>query len=80
VSEAYDHLEEARAIARDLEAVGHSRAAEQIRESIDEGFSGTEIAMRLRFFLDPIASDETLSDIARARVVMLLTRLDQALR
>jgi len=48
---AYDHYEEARAVADALEARGRAAEAEKMRSAILEGRSGTEIFTQLRFYL-----------------------------
>jgi hypothetical protein len=56
----YNHYTEAKSIADILVDVGFKEQATAIRNAIDEGYSGTEIFMQLRFYLSPFKSESKL--------------------
>ncbi|MFD9902633.1 hypothetical protein [Mesorhizobium sp. NPDC059025] len=75
----YDQYSEALAIAERMEACGLRRHAVDIRNSIDDGVSGTEIFMKLRFYLVSIATAKELDVETRARIRVLIEHLNAAL-
>jgi hypothetical protein len=77
---AYDHYKEANDIAIALDREGFDSAATQIREAIEQGATGTEIFMRLRFCLTPLLVESRLSSVTKDRVHVLHAKLDEALR
>ena len=77
--EPYNHYVEAKAIASDLENRGYTSEAILVREAIDRGVSGTEIFMRLRYYLTPFLHEVALTDATRARIALLVEKINSAL-
>lgn len=77
--DSYDHYAEAKKIAAQLDAQGFSSEAENIRNAISEGRSGTEIFMQLRFYLTPISNAENLTDDIKWQITVLLNKINEAL-
>lgn len=74
-----DHYSEARSIADAIERQGYATVAENIRTAISYGFSGTEIFMKLRFYLAPLTHAVALDEKTKSRIQMLHDVLDRAL-
>jgi len=53
----YDHYKEARSIADQIQVEGFPDEAANVRAAIEDGRSGTEIFMQLRFYLPPIQEE-----------------------
>lgn len=75
----YDHYAEAKIIADRIEAAGFSDQAENIRHAIDDGRSGTEIFMQLRFYLEPLKADAEIDSETQSRISVLLDKINEAL-
>jgi len=75
----YDHYAVARRLAAEVERQGLAEAARAIINIIDEGCSGTEIFMGLRFHLRPLASDLRLGSATRNEIDGLLAKLNDQL-
>lgn len=76
----YDYYKAAEALAVSLESEGHYELGEKIRKVIDEGFSSTEILMRLRFTLSQTEFHNIeLSSTARSMHAQFLSKLKTAL-
>ena len=75
----YDHYREAKGIADQIEAEGFSSEAGEVRDAIDDGRSGTEIFMKLRFYLSPLIEDGRIDDLTRKRIAVLVDKLNEAL-
>ena len=75
----YDHYARARFIANQLEAQGKVQLAKQVRAAIDEGVSGTEIFMQLRFYLSPLQDDVSINPIIRDQIVVLVGKINEVL-
>jgi hypothetical protein len=74
-----DHYTEAGSIADAIERQGFANVAENIRTAISQGFSGTEIFMKLRFYLAPLTHSVVLDEKTKFRIQMLHDALDRAL-
>lgn len=77
--DAYDYYGEASAIAQALDDSGLSSDAKKIRSAMEDGSTGTEIFMMLRFQLEVILASNLVSADTRARAVALHRRLVVAL-
>ncbi|VVE86064.1 hypothetical protein PSP31121_05703 [Pandoraea sputorum] len=77
--DAYDYYGEASAIAQTLEDSGHLSDARKIRSAMEEGSTGTEIFMMLRFQLEAVMASNLLAEDTRARAAALHRRLLEAL-
>jgi hypothetical protein len=75
----YDHYKEARSIADQLEIDGFPDHAANVRAAIEDGRSGTEIFMQLRFYLSPIQEAEQVDDQTRIRIKILIDKINEAL-
>jgi hypothetical protein len=79
MTNGYDQYKEARDIADEIERAGHPSEAEQIRDAIDNGRSGTEIFMQLRFYLQPFQHSTQLDGVTLDRLGVLLANINSAL-
>jgi hypothetical protein len=77
---SYDHYSEAKSIADRIEAEGFIEQAESVRRAIDEGRSGTEIFMQLRFYLSPLQECAQIDASTQSRIAVLVGKIDEALR
>jgi hypothetical protein len=76
---SYDHYAEAKSIADRIEAEGFPDQAVAVRNAIDEGRSGTEIFMQLRFYLAPLQGNTHIDPTTQSRIGMLIDKIDEAL-
>lgn len=76
---ARDYYGEARAIADELDASGHSATAADLRGAIEAGFTSTEILMALRWHLRNALAEECDLGGAREKMRSLEQGIDQAL-
>jgi hypothetical protein len=77
---AYNHYDEAKEIASQLENEGFEPFATQIRDAMKRGATGTEIFMMLRACIKPLLNDAGLPKHTAARLRILYTKLDDALQ
>ena len=75
----YDHYAEAKSIADHIEADGFHDQAAAVRSAIDEGSSGTEIFMQLRFYLAPLQANVQIDPSTRSRIAMLISKINETL-
>ncbi|MEO9130905.1 MAG: hypothetical protein ABI240_06820 [Sphingomonas sp.] len=75
----YDHYAEAKSIADKIEAAGFSVEAAAVRDAIDEGRSGTEIFMQLRFYLTPLQGNDAIDPATQSQIATLIDRINEAL-
>ncbi|WP_124077656.1 hypothetical protein [Pigmentiphaga humi] len=75
----YDHYAEAKSIADSIEAKGFPDQAMAVRSAIDDGRSGIEIFMQLRFYLAPFEGNEKIDPTTQFRIAGLLSRVNEAL-
>jgi hypothetical protein len=73
----FDHYKEARSIADEIEVDGFPDQAANVRAAIEDGRSGTEILMQLRYYLSPI--QEAVDDQTRIRIKILIDKITEAL-
>ena len=76
---SYDHYAEAKSIAAKLEAEGFPEHAAAVRHAIDDGRSGTEIFMQLRFYLTPLQGDGHIDPVTQSRISVLVDKINEAL-
>jgi hypothetical protein len=76
----YDHYEEAKFLIEELSGGPLKNYAIILQNSIDEGSTGTEIFMALRWNLDKLLKEVNCSDSIRVKVSRLREELDSALR
>lgn len=77
---AYDHYEEAKKVAEQLEAEGFPEQAKQVSDAMVDGKTGTEIFMILRFRLKPLLDVEGISEATKQRLQLLYSKVDEALQ
>jgi hypothetical protein len=77
---AYNHYDEAKKIASELESEGFESFAAKIRDSMRYGSTGTEIFMMLRACIMPLLNEDGLSTQTSDHVRTLFTKLDDALK
>jgi hypothetical protein len=76
---SHDHFSKAKRIADRVEGEGFPDRAHEVRHAIDDGRSGTEIFMQLRFYLAPLKDDLKIDLNARAEIAVLLDKINEAL-
>ena len=74
-----DHYLEAKSIADCLGEEGFGEQATVVRNAIDNGVSGTEIFMQLRFYLTPLRANTQVDETTRFRIGVLIDKIDEAL-
>ena len=75
----FDHYEFARELISDMERQGLSDGAARLKSALDEGATGTEILMALRFSLAEIASNCPLPEQINAKANRLILEINKAL-
>lgn len=75
----YDHYAEAKQIAGLIENEGFAQQAGEVRHAIDDGRSGTEIFMQIRYYLSPLLEDERIDSVTRERIRILVEKINEAL-
>ena len=75
----FDHYKETRSIADQLEIDGFPDQAANVSAAIEDGRSGTDIFMQLRFYLSPIQEAEQVDDQTRIRIKILIDKINEAL-
>lgn len=77
---SYDHYAVARSIAGRLASEGHEEWSKKLLAAIDEGSTGTEIFMALRWQLrELLKTKPTLSPATGTLIQELLSELDKGL-
>jgi hypothetical protein len=77
---ARDYYEEAECICEQLERSGRSDLADEIRDTMEQGSTATEILMALRWKLDQALAAESGLGLAEARMRSLKQGLDDVLK
>jgi hypothetical protein len=75
----YDHYREARSIADQIEVGGFPDQAAHVRAAIEDGRSGTEIFMQLRFYLSHIQEAVEVDNQTQIRIRILIEKIGEAL-
>lgn len=75
----FDQYESARRIADELEANNFHEVARKIRDSIDTGVSGTEVFMKIRFYLNPCIYYKSIPAKLASEISYLIHNIDEAL-
>lgn len=76
----YDHYAAARDLISQLDAEGYAEHASKLQAAMEEGATGTEIFMALRFHLSEIVQRVSLQGETKLRASRLLSELNNALR
>lgn len=75
----FDYYAAARDLITRLDSDGHGEYASKLRSAIEDGATGTEIFMALRFHLSEILRKIPLRDEVQIRASRLLSELNDAL-
>ena len=76
---SFDYYQEAEDLINMLSASSLEKYADALRKSMDEGSTGTEILMALRWNLEKMLSEAPISDILRAKAKNLKKEIDNSL-
>lgn len=77
--DTYDHYDEAKRIAEQIERAGFKNQANQVRQAIAVGVSGTEIFMKIRFALEPLQNVSGIDLTTRIEIAKLIHKINEAL-
>lgn len=75
----YDQLSEAKDIAEKIAANGFTETSNAVRHAVDDGRSGTEIFIKLRFYLKPLLSENAIDSTTHNRIKFLLENIEKSL-
>jgi hypothetical protein len=75
----FDYYAEARDLISRLDSDGYDEDASKLRSAMEDGATGTEIFMALRFHLSEILRKIPLRDEVQIRASRLLSELNDAL-
>lgn len=76
----YDHYNEAEELIMMLHATQLQDYGSTLQAAMDEGATGTEIFMALRWNLEKLLNEQSCSDLVRAKAKRLWEELDKALQ
>lgn len=76
----YDHYQEAKSIITMLQGTALNGYGDLLQNAMDEGATGTEIFMALRWNIEKLLKEDGLDDLTRVRAKQLWEELDKALR
>lgn len=76
---SYDYYQEADELIKMLSASSLEKYGEALQKAMDEGSTGTEIFMALRWNLDKILSEASTNDLIEAKTQKLRDEIDKAL-
>jgi len=77
---SYDHYQETEELISMLGNAGLKQYGESLQRAMDEGATGTEIFMALRWHIDQLLAEPSMDDVIKAKAKRLLNELDKALR
>ena len=75
----YNYYLAAKRIAKQIDAFGHHDTSKEIVNAIDEGFSSTEILMKIRFIFNNFIKKTDISLDVQKKIVSLINKIDVAL-
>lgn len=76
---SFDHYAEANSIIKLLQHEGLTSYADKLTNAMEEGSTGTEIFMALRFYIKELLDNEKLSAFLKAKTKRLYGELDKSL-
>ena len=76
----YDHYEEVEELISMLENTSLQHYRKALQNAIDEGATGTEIFMALRWNIERLLAESSVDHATGAKAKKLLSELDNALR
>lgn len=77
---SYDHYKEVEELIVMLRAAQLQDYGDTLKKAMDEGATGTEIFMSLRWNLEKLLNDQLCTDLVRAKAKRLWSELDKALK
>lgn len=77
---AYDHYQETEELISMLKNTDIKHYGESLQRAMDEGATGTEIFMALRWHVRQLLAESSMDDVMRAKAKRLLNELDKALQ
>lgn len=75
----FDHYAATRELIKDLHSKGHINEANLLLEAMENGATGTEIFMALRFHLLEILQQDRLEESSNVLAIKLIKELDRVL-
>ena len=75
----FNHYEAAKKLADYLEINGHAVEAQRLKSAMEDGATGTEIFMNLRFHLRDVIQRIPMDSVTLAAARQLFEELDRAL-
>jgi hypothetical protein len=76
----FDHCMEAKELASLLTKEGIGEYSDKLVDSIEQGSTGTEILMALKWHIERILVLDSISDMSKQKAKRLLRELDKSLR
>ena len=76
----YDHYEEAASIIRMLRQTSLNNYSDSLQNAMDEGATGTEIFMALRWNLENLLNEDSLNDLIKVKATRLWKEIDKVLQ
>ena len=76
----YDHYREAEELIKMLDVAQLQDHGDILQAAMDEGATGTEIFMGLRYNLEKLLNEQSCPDLIRAKAKRLWEELDKALQ
>lgn len=77
---SYDHYKETEELILMLENVGLKHYGESLQRAMDEGATGTEIFMILRWNISQLLTEPSVNDVVKAKARELFNELERALQ
>lgn len=77
---SYDHYQETEELISMLENAGLTHYGESLQRVMEEGATGTEIFMALRWHIGQLLAEPPMDDVIKAKAKRLLNELDKALQ
>ncbi len=76
----YDHYQEAKSIITTLQGSSLNIYSDLLQNAMDEGATGTEIFMALKWNIENLLKEDDLDDLIKARATRLWRELGTALQ
>ena len=76
----YDHYQEVKSIIAMLQGTSLCSYGDKLQNAMDEGSTGSEIFMALRWNIQKLLKEEDLDDLTKVKAKRLWEELDKALQ
>jgi hypothetical protein len=76
----FDYINAAKHLSEQLSQCGYKEDAESIEMALEEGSTGNEICMMLRFYIKNILDQKKISDPMKSKLTELYTEVDSILQ